>query len=41
MRVDLAGDVGGRVVQALADDLDVDACPERQCRPGVAESVEG
>ena len=39
--VDLTGDVGRRVVEALADDFDVDACPECKRRPRVAEAVEG
>ena len=38
--VDLAGDVGAGVVEAVADDLDVDAGLEGEGGPGVAEAVE-
>jgi hypothetical protein len=38
--VDLAGDVGAAVVEAVADDVDVDAFLEGEGGPGVAEAVE-
>lgn len=38
--VDLPGHVGARVVEALGDDLDIDALGERQRRPGVTQTVE-
>jgi hypothetical protein len=34
--VDLAGDVGAAVVEAFADDFDVDACSKGECCPDVA-----
>ncbi len=40
MRVDLARDMGARVVEALGDDLDVDALGESQRCPGVTQTVE-
>jgi hypothetical protein len=38
--VDLAGDVGAAVIEAVADDVDVDAFLEGEGGPGVAETVE-
>ena len=40
MGVDLAGDVGAAVVEAVADDVDVDAFLQGEGGPGVAEAVE-
>ena len=40
MGVDLAGDVRTAVVEALADDLDVDAGAQRERGPGVAQTVQ-
>src|SRR4051794_30692749 len=40
VRVDLARHEGARVVEPVADDLDVDALVQRQRRPGVAQAVE-
>ena len=38
--VDLAGDVGAAVVEAVAHDVDVDALLKGERGPGVAEAVE-
>ena len=39
--VDVGGDVGGAVVEAVADDSEGDAAFEGEGGPGVAESVDG